>query len=120
MFYLHDVTDESNSGSDNARNAPSDEDGILDEDCDDFASIASSELEEEVHQEPSSPRPHDVQPSNIELAPPAFGFPYIVAATDSTPIAAITANEETKPPHGKSITHFDLSQQQDCFPVSRS
>ena len=55
MFYLHDVAEGSNSGSSNAGNAPSDDEGVLDEDCEDVASIASSELEDEDHQEPSSP-----------------------------------------------------------------
>ena len=115
MFYLHDVMQELNSRSDTAQNAPSDDNGVLDEDCDDFGSIASSKLEEEVYEEPSSPQPHDVQPSDIELAPPAFGLPHIVEAVDSTPIAAITVNEETKPPRGKSIAHFDLTNNKVVF-----
>jgi hypothetical protein len=55
MFYLHDVAEGSNSGSANAGNSPSDDEGILDEDCDDFSSVARSKLEDEEHQEPSSP-----------------------------------------------------------------
>ena len=58
MFYLHDALEASNSAAANARNAPSDDEGVLDEDCDDFASVASSELEDEDLQEPSSPQPH--------------------------------------------------------------
>ena len=115
MFYLHDVTQELNYGADTAQNAPSDNDGVLDEDCDDFGSIASSELEEEVYEEPSSPRPHNVQPSDIELAPPAFGLPHVVEAVDSTQMAAISTNEEIKPPRGKSIAHFDLTNNKVVF-----
>lgn len=115
MFYLHDVTQELNYGADTAQNAPSDDDGVLDDDCDDFGSIASSELQEEVYEEPSSPRPHNVQPSDIELAPPAFGLPHVVEAVDSTQMAAISTNEEIKPPRGKSIAHFDLTNNKVVF-----
>ena len=115
MFYLHDVTQELNYGADTAQNAPSDDDGVLDDDCDDFGSIASSELQEEVYEEPSSPRPHNVQPSDIELAPPAFGLPHVVEAVDSTQMAAISTNEEIKPPRWKSIAHFDLTNNKVVF-----
>jgi hypothetical protein len=97
---------ESNSRSDTAQNAPSDTDGVFDEDCNDFGSIASSELEEEVYEKPSSPRPHNVQLSDIELAPPAFGLPHVVEAVDSTHMAASSFNKETKPSRGKSIAHL--------------
>lgn len=83
MFYLDDVTEGVNSSSADAGNAPSDDDGVLDEDCDDFASVSSSEVEDEGHQEPSSPRPHDDASPDIALAPPAFGLPSVVEATDS-------------------------------------
>eukprot|EP00956_Cyclotella_meneghiniana_P023805 scaffold46988_cov91-Cyclotella_meneghiniana.AAC.2 len=63
MFFLHDVADAdadvSNSGSANARVAPP---GVLDSD--------HSELEDEVHQEPSSPRPNGVQPPAVQIALP--------------------------------------------------
>ena len=106
---------ELNSRSDTAQNAPSDDDGVLDEVCNDFGSITGSELEEEVYEEPSSPRPHDVQPSDIELAPPAFGLPHVVEAVDSTQMAAISTNEEIKPPRGKSIAHFNLTNNKVVF-----
>ena len=83
MFFLHNVADGLNSGSANAGIAPPDNDGVLDSDCDDFGSTASSKLEDEDQQEPSSPRPHEIQPSVVEFAPPAFGLPPVVEATDS-------------------------------------
>jgi len=55
MFFLPDVVDGSNSASASTQNEPSDNEGMLDEDCDDFASVMSSELQDEEHQEPSSP-----------------------------------------------------------------
>ena len=115
MFYVHDVVEGSNSGSANAGNAPSDNKGILDKVCDNFASVASSELEDEEHQEPSSHRPHDVQPSDVELAPPAFGLPSIVDVTDSAPITGNTTDADRKPPHAKSIAHFDLADNKIVF-----
>ena len=87
MFFLRDVVDGSNSASASTQNEPSDDEGVLDEDCDDFASVTSSELQDEEHQEPSSPRPHDKQPSDLEFAPPAFSLPSVMDATNSTPIA---------------------------------
>ncbi len=115
MFYLQYGAEGSNSSSANAQNAPSDNEGVLDEDYKDFASVASSELEDEDHQDPSIPRPHDVASPDIELAAPAFGLPSVMEATDSDPITAITSNAERKPPHGKSITHFDLCNNKIVF-----
>ena len=74
MFILQDVVDGSNSASASAENEPSDNEGMLDEDCDNFASITSSELHDEEHREPSSPRQHDEQPSDLEFAPLLFPF----------------------------------------------
>eukprot|EP00956_Cyclotella_meneghiniana_P016026 scaffold25077_cov48-Cyclotella_meneghiniana.AAC.2 len=111
VFYLHDVAEGANSCSANAGNAPSDDEGVLDEDCWEFGSAASSELEDEGHRETSSPRPHNEASSPVELAPPAFGLPSVVDPADSSEIEPITtapADEERKPPSGKSIAHFDL------------
>ena len=44
MFYLHDALEASNSAAANAGNDTSDNEGILDEDCDNFASIARANL----------------------------------------------------------------------------
>lgn len=108
MFYLHDALEASNSASANAGNASSDDEGVLDEDDADFASVASSELEDEVLEEPSSPRPNDDQPPEPALAPPAFGLPSVVEAADLPPIPAEPSEADLKPPRGKSIAHFDL------------
>ena len=108
MFYLHDVAEGSNRSSANDKIASSDDDGVLDDDCWEFGSAASSELEDEERQESTSPRPHDGASSGVELAPPAFGLPSVVEATDSDPIDTAPADEERIPPHGKSIAHFDL------------
>jgi hypothetical protein len=115
VFFLHAIADGSNSGSADTRIAPSHDDGVLDSDCDDFGSAASSELEDEEHQEPSSPRPHDVQPSEVEIALPAFGLPSVVEAADSTPTTTAPADAERKIPHGKSIAHFDLKDNKIAF-----
>ena len=94
MFFLHDVTETSNSASAEAQNAPSDDEGMLDEDYDDFGSISSGELVDEDPHEPSSPRLHDDQPSDIELAPSAFGLPSVDDGSDFTPIAPNTVDNE--------------------------
>ena len=78
MFYLHNAAEGLNSAPANARNDTSDDKGILDEDCDNFASVTSSKLEDEDHQETSSPQPNQNQPSDLQLAPPAFGLPSVV------------------------------------------
>ena len=44
MFYLHDVAEGLNSGSANAGNSPSDDEGILDEECDDFYLLPEANL----------------------------------------------------------------------------
>ena len=100
MFYLHDATKGFNSATANAGNDTSNDEGILDEDCDNFASVTISELEDEDHQETSSP--------HLQLAPPAVGLPSVVEAADSTPIAPDPTDAERKPPHEKFIAHFDL------------
>ena len=92
MFYLHDVAEGSNLSSANVENVPSDDEGVLDEDCEDFASVASSKLEDEDHQEPSSPRAQDDASQDIALALPAFGLPSVVKANDSEPIT-LNAND---------------------------
>ena len=115
MFFLHDVVDGSNSASASTQNEPSDDEGMFDEDCDDFASVTSSELQDEEHQEPFSPRLHNKQPSDLEFAPPVFSLPSVVDATNSTPIVSNTADAERKPPRGKSIAHFDLHNHKIVF-----
>jgi hypothetical protein len=108
MFFLHDVTETSNSASSEAQNAPSDGEGMLDEDYDDFGSISSGELVDEDPHESSSPRPHDDQPSIIELAPSAFGLLSVDDGADFIPIVPNTADDERKLPCTKSMAHFDL------------
>ncbi len=108
MFYLHDALEASNSAAVNARNASADDEGVLDEDCANFASAASSKLEDDDLPEPSSPQPNDDQPPDVQLVTPAFGLPSVVDAADSTPIPLELSDNERKPPCGKSIAHFDL------------
>ena len=105
----------SNRSSANDENASSDDDGVLDDDCWEFGSAASSELEDEEHQEPTSPRPHNGASSGVELTPPAFGLPSVVEAADSDPIDTAPADEERIPPRGKSIAHFDLQDGDTVF-----
>jgi hypothetical protein len=115
MFYLHDVVEGRNLGSADAQNAPSGDEGVLDEDCEDFASVASSELEDEGHKEPSSAPARDDASQDIELAPPPFGLPSVVEATNSDPITTNATNTERKIPRGKSEAHFDLKDNKIVF-----
>jgi hypothetical protein len=115
MFYHHDVAEGSNLSSANVENVPSDDEGVLDEDCEDFASVASSKLEDEDHQEPSSPRPHNDASQDIELAPPAFGLLSVVKLTDFEPITAQAANTERKIPCGKLEAHFNFKDNKIVF-----
>ena len=107
MFYLHDAAEGLNSAAANAGNDTSDNEGILDEDCDNLP-VASSKLEDEDHQETSSCQLNQDQPSDLQLAPPAFGLPLVVEAADSTPITPDPADTKRKPPCGNSTAHFDL------------
>lgn len=80
----------------------------MDEDYFEFASVASSELAEERHLQPSSPRLHDDLPSEVALAQPAFGLPAVDDSADLPPPPDLPEIELQPPVRGKSIAYWDF------------
>ena len=115
MFFLHDVAEGAESGPANAGIEPPADDGVLDEDYFEFASAASSELADEEHLEPSSPRPRDDLPSEVVLAPPAFGLPPVDDSAELPPPPDLPEIELGPPPRGKSIAHWDFENNNIAF-----
>jgi hypothetical protein len=121
MFFLHDVVERSNQATDDAQNASSDGESFYDEDYDDFGSVSSGELEDQMVEDDPADRPGDDQPSEASSAPSASGLPDDSDPSDSPPSLTTTATQNgntnddgnapqdtPKPPNGKSIAHFDL------------
>jgi hypothetical protein len=121
MFFLHDIVEQSNLASADPQNASSEGESFYDEDHDNFGSVSSRELEDQMIEDDPGHRPGDDQPSVAPPAPSALGFPDESDPSDSPPSLTTTVmqnantNEDVnlshdtpQPPKGKSIAHHDL------------
>lgn len=117
MFFLHDVVERSNLASADRKNASSDDESFYDEDYDDFDSVSSGELEDQM-----------IVESEAQPAPSALGLSDNSDPSDSPPSLTPTATQNTntndngntpqdtrKPPKGKSIAHYDLKAKRIVF-----
>ena len=128
MFFLHDVVKPSNLAAADSQNASSDGESFYDEDNDDFGSVSSGELEDQMDVDDPGHRPGDDQPSEAPPAPSASGPSHDSDPSDSPPSLTPTATQDTntnddgntpqdtpKPPKGKSIAHYNLKAKRVVF-----
>jgi hypothetical protein len=117
MFFLHDIVERSNLATNEGQNSSSDDESFFDDDYDDFGSVSSGELEDQMEVDDPGHRPRNDQPSDTPPAPSALGLSDDSNPSDSPPSLSPTVTQHTDanddentpqdthmPPKGKSIT----------------
>ena len=122
MIYLQDIIDGADSGSDDSDFDAPNADAEYDSDVNDFCSVSSSELEEEVIDEPPEHRPGEDLHSGGPTTTAAYGLlagehrnnqQSAIATLPSESTAPPTLPTTTEPvptvPRGKSIAYHDFA-----------